>query len=101
MLVVNRNNVATTVRLIPREDADARMAEGVQAVPALKTPYAVQMEPMLSPLGAPCNRPPWGALVAIDLKSRKRLWEVPLGTRATSRRSPSGSGSAYRTSAAR
>ena len=35
---------------------------------------------MLSPLGAPCNRPPWGALVAIDLKSRKRLWEVPLGT---------------------
>ena len=80
VLVVNRNNVATTVRLIPREDADARMAKGEFMIPALKTPYAVQMEPMLSPLGAPCNRPPWGALVAIDLKSRKRLWEVPLGT---------------------
>jgi quinoprotein glucose dehydrogenase len=80
VLVVNRNNVATTVRLIPREDADARMAEGEFMIPALKTPYAVQMEPMLSPLGAPCNRPPWGALVAIDLRSRKRLWEVPLGT---------------------
>jgi quinoprotein glucose dehydrogenase len=80
VLVVNRNNVATTVRLIPREDADARMAEGEFMIPALKTPYALQMEPMLSPLGAPCNRPPWGALVAIDLKSRKRLWEVPLGT---------------------
>ena len=25
-------------------------------------------------------RPPWGTLTAIDLKSRKRAWEVPLGT---------------------
>ncbi len=80
ILVINRNNVATTIRLIPREDADARMAQGEFMIPQYKTPYAVQMEPMLSPLGAPCNRPPWGALVAIDLKSRKRLWEVPLGT---------------------
>ena len=40
VLVVNRNNVATTVRLIPREDADARMAEGEFMIPALKTPYA-------------------------------------------------------------
>ena len=38
VLVVNRNNVATTVRLIPREEADARMAEGEFLIPALKTP---------------------------------------------------------------
>jgi quinoprotein glucose dehydrogenase len=80
VLVVNRNNVATTVRLIPREQADARIAQGEFIIPAEKTPYGLQMLPMLSPLGAPCNRPPWGALVAIDLKSRTRLWEVPLGT---------------------
>ena len=35
---------------------------------------------MLSPWGAPCNQPPWGELVAIDLKNGKRLWQVPLGT---------------------
>src|SRR5690606_14630888 len=33
-----------------------------------------------SPLGAPCNAPPWGTLLAIDLKAGKRLWEAPLGT---------------------
>jgi quinoprotein glucose dehydrogenase len=80
VLVVNKNNVAAIVRLVPRADADARMRKGEFMVPAFKTPYAVQMEPMLSPLGAPCNPPPWGTLVAIDLKSRKRLWEVPLGS---------------------
>ncbi len=80
VLVVNTNNVAATVRLVPRADADARMAQGEFMIPALKTPYAVQMEPMLSPFGAPCNPPPWGTLVAIDLSSRERLWEVPLGS---------------------
>jgi quinoprotein glucose dehydrogenase len=38
------------------------------------------MAPMLSPFGAPCNRPPWGRLTAIDLKAGKVLWNVPLGT---------------------
>lgn len=38
------------------------------------------MKPLLSPLGAPCNRPPWGKLIAIDLTTGKRLWTVPLGT---------------------
>jgi quinoprotein glucose dehydrogenase len=80
VLVINTNNVAATVRLVPRADADARMAQGEFMIPALKTPYAVQMEPMLSPFGAPCNRPPWGSLVAIDLESRERLWDVPLGS---------------------
>jgi quinoprotein glucose dehydrogenase len=80
VLVINVNNVAATVRLVPRADADARIRKGEFMIPALKTPYAVQMEPMLSPLGAPCNAPPWGSLVAIDLASRKRLWDVPLGT---------------------
>jgi quinoprotein glucose dehydrogenase len=35
---------------------------------------------MLSPLGVPCNAPPWGALAAIDLKAGKILWETTLGT---------------------
>jgi quinoprotein glucose dehydrogenase len=36
--------------------------------------------PLLSPLGAPCNPPPWGTLTAIDLASGEPRWEVPLGT---------------------
>jgi outer membrane protein assembly factor BamB len=31
-------------------------------------------------LNAPCNAPPWGELVAIDLRDRKILWHRPVGT---------------------
>jgi quinoprotein glucose dehydrogenase len=34
----------------------------------------------LSPLGMPCNKPPWGALVAVDLKAGKILWQSSVGT---------------------
>ena len=37
-------------------------------------------EPLLSPIGAPCNPPPWGTVAALDLNQRKILWEEPLGT---------------------
>lgn len=33
-----------------------------------------------SPLGVPCQQPPYGRLNAIDLKTRKLLWSEPLGT---------------------
>jgi quinoprotein glucose dehydrogenase len=33
-----------------------------------------------SPFGAPCLRPPWGELVALDVEQQKIVWRVPLGT---------------------
>jgi quinoprotein glucose dehydrogenase len=33
-----------------------------------------------SPLGMPCNKPPWGVLVAVDLKAGKILWQSSVGT---------------------
>ena len=42
----------------------------------------------LSPLGLPCNRPPWGALVAVDLKGGRILWQSTVGT--TEDRAPLG-----------
>ena len=44
------------------------------------TPYGIRRELMLSPLGMPCNPPPWGALTAIDLESGRLAWESTLGT---------------------
>ena len=35
---------------------------------------------LLSPLGIPCNPPPWGTLLALDLDTGEKRWEVPLGT---------------------
>src|SRR5205085_12492351 len=34
----------------------------------------------LSSRRSPCTAPPFGSLTAIDLKSGKTLWDVPLGT---------------------
>jgi len=34
----------------------------------------------LSPLGTPCNKPPWGMLVAVDLKAGRMLWQSSVGT---------------------
>jgi quinoprotein glucose dehydrogenase len=43
-------------------------------------PWGMIREVMLSPLGVPCNNPPWGVLAAVDLKAGKLLWERTLGT---------------------
>lgn len=34
----------------------------------------------MSPLGIPCQKPPFGTLSAIDLKTQKIVWQVPVGT---------------------
>jgi quinoprotein glucose dehydrogenase len=80
LLLVNTSHVATITTMVPRAEAQARMERGEFLLPQAGTPYAFSWMPLLSPWGAPCNRPPWGTLTAIDLKSRKRAWEVPLGT---------------------
>src|SRR2546422_6252662 len=46
------------------------------------TPYVMRRRILLSPGGLPCTPPPFGTLVAIDLKTGGRLWEVPLGSPA-------------------
>lgn len=79
LLLANTSRVPAVIQLIPREVVDAPgFSERVEL--QLDTPYAVKRGPMLSPLGAPCNRPPWGVLTAIDMTTGKKAWEVPLGS---------------------
>ncbi len=40
---------------------------------------------VVSPSGIPCNKPPWGTLVAVDLATGDVIWEAPLGTLPASR----------------
>ncbi len=46
----------------------------------LGTGYSVSFFGFLSPLKVPCMQPPWGKLYAIDLDSRRILWERSVGT---------------------
>ncbi len=73
-------------RLVPRTEPEARDARANVAgdhgrfVAQEGTPYAAQISPFLSPLGVPCQAPPYGMLNAIDLTTGKMVWERPLGT---------------------
>src|SRR5690606_21329449 len=42
-------------------------------------PYAMSREFFVSPSGAPCVKPPWGELVAVDPDTGDVVWRVPLG----------------------
>jgi quinate dehydrogenase (quinone) len=44
------------------------------------TPWGVERNMFLSPLGFPCFKPPFGTVSAIDLKTLKPRWSVPMGT---------------------
>ena len=44
------------------------------------TAFSATRRPFVSPSGIPCSPPPWGLLVAFDLRTRAILWQRPLGT---------------------
>jgi quinoprotein glucose dehydrogenase len=84
LFVINTMRLAHEVRLIPRpQEAAARAAApGVEIGHALGTPYAAERKLLTSPLGIPCNAPPWSTLSAVDLDQGTIKWQVPLGSMA-------------------
>lgn len=81
ILYANTSRAAHIVKLIPRSDAAGFKALvdhdfGLQR----DTPFAMTRALVTSPLGLPCNKPPWGVTMAVDLKAGKILWQSPVGT---------------------
>jgi len=85
LLIVPVNRAPTFTQLIPIDEVDpatlANPMAGLMGIPGRLdgTPYAQVFKPLLSPLFSPCNPPPWGELVALDLATGKTRWRVPLG----------------------
>jgi len=93
LMLVNSNRFANTVQLLARDEADRRgirplsatsAGNAAGAVAQAGLPYAAEVKPLMSPLGVPCQQPPWGMISAVDLRSRKLLWSQPFGTGADS-----------------
>jgi quinoprotein glucose dehydrogenase len=86
LMIANTNRLIAWVKAIPRAEYHAEMkkdqdnriyGEFGDQDPA---PYGIYRTFLISPSGTPCNAPPWGATVALDLFSGRKLWEAPLGT---------------------
>ncbi|CDX29479.1 glucose dehydrogenase [Mesorhizobium sp. SOD10] len=75
--------LAFTSKLIPRADVpppgDTKGSEqGLNRNEG--APYAVVMGPFLSPLGIPCQAPPWGYVAGVDLKTGNIAYKHRNGT---------------------
>ncbi len=90
LLIANTNRVAAIMKIIPREDLRAAMARapdtdtswGGEFGLQRGTPYGMHREWFVAPNRQPCNRPPWGAIVAFDPQTGTVRWQSPLGTMA-------------------
>ena len=81
LMFVNDMRLGLANYMVPRENV-AKGASGIEMgiVPMDGTPYGAMRERFLSPLGIPCQKPPFGTMSAVDLKSGKIVWQVPVGT---------------------
>lgn len=94
ILIANWNNTPMYDQLVTRRHADklgmrpidspyfnaksgGAEGNGAQA----DTPYGIVVTPFWDQFtGMMCNKPPYGAITAIDMHTRKVLWQTPLGT---------------------
>lgn len=80
--------IGFTVQLVPRPDAKTLVVhdEGPPSgsLPALNenfgAPFAARMKPFTSPLGVPCQQPPWGSVAGVDLNAGRVAWRHRNGT---------------------
>jgi quinoprotein glucose dehydrogenase len=79
LLLSPTNRIAFVVHETPRDSMAKHHIGEAEHGPQRGTPYVMQRLILFSKSGVPCNPPPWGALVAIDLKSAGKKWESPMG----------------------
>jgi quinate dehydrogenase (quinone) len=86
LLFVNDMRLGLWVTMVEQQKSD-KLSDGGEApnvgmgqVPLGGTPYSVMKNRFLSALQIPCQKPPFGTMTAIDLKTQKVAWQVPLGT---------------------
>jgi quinoprotein glucose dehydrogenase len=75
--------LAFTFQLVPRPNATANVVSAGDKEhwnENYGAQYAVKIGPFMSPLGLPCQAPPWGAMAGVDLHTGQRVWMHRNGT---------------------
>ena len=82
VVIANPVYLAFTLTLIPRKnDTENLVSKGKPGFNEnYGAPYAAKMGPFLSPIGLPCQAPPWGYVAAADLNTGKVIWQHRNGT---------------------
>ncbi|MEX7298480.1 hypothetical protein AB6U14_06355 [Klebsiella pneumoniae] len=77
LMFVNDMRLGLANYMVPRAKV-AKDASGIEMgiVPMEGTPFGAMRERFLSPLGIPCQKPPFGTMSAVDLKTGKLVWQV-------------------------
>lgn len=79
-MFVNDMRLGLANWMIPRDQVKGGNGIEMGVVPQLGTPFGAMRQRFLSPLGIPCQKPPFGTLSAVDLKTHELVWQVPVGT---------------------
>jgi quinoprotein glucose dehydrogenase len=85
LLVTTQARIANVVKLVARgtPEADAPREPLEILFPQAGTPWITRQRVLTapsSPFPIPCSPAPWGTLLAVDLDSGEKRWEVPFGT---------------------
>lgn len=79
---VNTSSALHHITLIPKDQVAAldKANPDSEISPQEGAAFGMRRDLVRSPLGLPCNPPPWGTLAAVSLKDGRILWRVALGT---------------------
>ena len=82
LVFANTSSAIHMVTLVPKDEVAAldKANPDSEISPNAGARYGMRRDILMSPIGLPCNPPPWGELNAIDMHSGKILWRVPFGT---------------------
>ena len=88
MVFATPTYLAFVSQLVPRPDDTSLLVQGKErpdgSLPSLNenfgAPFAVKLSAFTSPLGIPCQAPPWGMVAGADLGTGKTIWMHRNGT---------------------
>jgi len=83
VMIATPAHLAFTYRLIARHDPTTNYVSAGQKEHWNENyggRYAIMIGPFMSPIGLPCQQPPWGAIAGVDLRTGKVAWMHRNGT---------------------